>query len=99
MSKEKDFGYLESQLESSLLPVNPRPDFVRELGQQLASQFRIIPTVPDFSKSYVLWFALALLFSIFLVLMFSIRAVLVLVGILNLLYQPQQKTPHEIELE
>ena len=99
MSREKDFSYLESQLESSLLPVAPRPDFVRDLGQQLASQFRIIPTVPDFSKSYVLWFALALLFSIFIVVMFSIRAVIVLVGIVNLLYQSPQKNPSNIELE
>jgi uncharacterized membrane protein len=87
MSQNKDFGYLENRLQISLKPVSPRPDFVRDLKQQLTGQFEKLPSLSQISRSNVLLMAIALMVCVFMVIFLSIRAAATLISAFTLLYQ------------
>lgn len=80
-----DLTDLESRLMHTLKPVSPRPDFIRSLGEQLVSQFQMLPRLTQFGRDQVLWMALFLLICAVVMLFISIRAIATLISFFGLL--------------
>jgi hypothetical protein len=82
---------LEKLLHKTLRPVNPRPEFARQLRQRLSEPALIIVGSPENRKTqYALLIAASLLSSTFLLLNGS-RLVLAILGALGVLHYAKQQ--------
>ena len=86
-----DLTDLEHRLMQTLKPVKPRPDFIRSLGQQLVTQFKVLPRLTQIGRAQVLWMALFLLMCAMVLLFVSIRAILTLISFFGLLSSYRRK--------
>lgn len=85
---ENEFQHLERRLESSLLPVTPRPEFVQDLRGRLMNHVSLsdqTSTIPDEIPRG--WLVAGGVVGSILMLLINLRGLLSLVGVFGLLYK------------
>jgi hypothetical protein len=99
-NESQDLRAIETRLQRSLRPVSPRPAFIKDLRKQLVSQLQVLPTISHFGRSSVLWLGLLFMLLVFSLLLLSLRAAVVLFGLLSMFqhYQQQNGLGHDQRL-
>jgi hypothetical protein len=90
-SESQDLSVIETRLQRSLRPVSPRPDFIKDLRNQLINQLQVLPTISRFGRSSVLWLAFLSILLVFGVLLMSLRAAILLLSFFTLFQQYQRQ--------
>jgi len=90
--KSQDLSAIESQLQRSLRPVSPRPDFISDLRKQLVNQLQMLPSVSRFGRSSVIWLGFVLILLILGGFLLTLRSAILLISIATLIQQSQRQT-------
>jgi hypothetical protein len=84
---------LERLLEDTLLPVEPRYEFIQKLKQELQTKISSSPMVTQSVKYHKILLALASVAGTSVLVTTSIRTVLSLIGVVSVIHLIKKQTP------
>jgi hypothetical protein len=92
--QEMDLAGMESLLEKSFIPVEPRPEFKRKLHNQLIKQFQPVQEEVKVIRQRRVWMVFASLVGGVLTIFMGVRFVMTLIATIGLIMQFKKDSEH-----